>query len=739
MKTISESLLKDHNLTREEYDRITALIGREPNLTELGIFSLMWSEHCSYKSSKIHLKNLPTTGPRVIQGPGENAGIVDIGEGWAVVFKIESHNHPSFIEPFQGAATGVGGILRDIFTMGARPVALLDSLRFGPLSDPKNKAIMEGVVSGISSYGNSIGVPTVGGEAIFHPCYSLNPLVNVFCLGLARKEKIFYARAGSPGNAVIYVGAKTGRDGIHGATMASAEFGRETEHKRPNVQVGDPFKEKLLLEACLEVMEKDLIVGIQDMGAAGLTCSTTEIAAKSGTGIRVNLDLVPQRELEMTPYEIMLSESQERMLIIARPEKVAEVIEVFAKWDLDAIVIGEITQGGHLEVFFKGEKVVDVPVSAVVDLCPVYDRAQEKPTFLASLNKLETEALDWRQNFNHTFLTLLGHPNIANKKWIFRQYDHMVQTNTVLLPGADAAVLRLKGSKKLLAMTLDGNGLYCYLNPRQGGKIAVAEALRNLACVGAIPLGITNCLNFGNPEKPEIMWQFAEVVAGMAEACRFFEVPVTGGNVSFYNETEGRPIYPTPVIGAVGLIESPDYLCPPGFQGEGELVALAGENKEELGGSLYLQLRFGLEKGMPPEIDLEAEKRLHLFVREAIKKGWLSSVHDTSDGGLAVSLAESSFLSPQKFGFEVRLQDSLRPDALLFGEGQSRMVLSFKEENFKALEALAQEMAVPLRVLGRVKGDHLRIYHQGSLLVDIPLSEAYLAWKEALNKAMAIG
>jgi len=656
-----------------------------------------------------------------------------------VVFKIESHNHPSFIEPFQGAATGVGGILRDIFTMGARPVALLDSLRFGPLSDPKNKAIMEGVVSGISSYGNSVGVPTVGGEAIFHPCYSLNPLVNVFCLGLARKEKIFYARAGSPGNAVIYVGAKTGRDGIHGATMASAEFGRETEHKRPNVQVGDPFKEKLLLEACLEVMEKGLIVGIQDMGAAGLTCSTTEIAAKSGTGIRVNLDLVPQRELDMTPYEIMLSESQERMLIIARPEKVAEVIEVFAKWDLDAIVIGEITKSGHLEVIFKGEKVVDVPVSAVVDLCPVYDRAREKPPTLPALNKLDIEALDWRQDFNHTFLTLLTHPNIANKEWIFRQYDHMVQTNTVLLPGADAAVLRLKGSKKLLAMTLDGNGLYCYLNPRQGGKIAVAEALRNLACVGATPLGITNCLNFGNPEKPEIMWQFAEVVAGMAEACRFFEVPVTGGNVSFYNETEGRPIYPTPVIGAVGLIESLDYLCQPGFQEEGELVALAGENKEELGGSLYLQLRFGLEKGMPPEIDLGAEKRLHFFVREAIKKGWLSSVHDTSEGGLAIALAESSFLSPQKLGFEVKLNDSLRPDALLFGECQSRMVLSFKEENFEALEALAQEMAVPLKVLGRVKGDYLRIYHHGSLLVDIPLSEAYLAWKESLNKAMAIG
>ncbi len=736
---ISEEILRLHNLTWEEYERIVALIGREPNLTELGIFSLMWSEHCSYKSSKIHLRNLPTSGPRVIQGPGENAGVIDLGDGLAVVFKIESHNHPSFIEPFQGAATGVGGILRDIFTMGARPIALLDSLRFGPLSDPKNKAIMDGVVSGISSYGNSMGVPTVGGEVVFHACYSHNPLVNVFCLGLAEKDKLFYARAGKAGNAVIYVGAKTGRDGIHGATMASAEFGKETEHKRPNVQVGDPFKEKLLLEACLEVMARGLIVGIQDMGAAGLTCSTTEIAAKSGTGIRVNLDFVPQREEDMNPYEIMLSESQERMLIIANPEHVSEVKEVFAKWDLDAVVIGEITQGENLEVYFKGEKVVDVPVAAVVDLCPVYERPIRKPANQASLNFLDIKPLSFSQDFSQTLLDLLSHPTLADKEWVFRQYDHMVQTNTVLLPGADAAVLRVKGTKKLLAMTLDGNGLYCYLDPRTGGKIAVAEAFRNLACVGAYPLGITNCLNFGNPEKPEIMWQFSEVVAGMAEACEAFEVPVTGGNVSFYNETEGVPIFPTPVIGAVGLIDDYQHLCRPGFQEEGDLIVLAGENKEELGATFYLQQKFGIERGLPPAIDLGLECRLHEFCRQAIKEGLVRSAHDLSEGGLAVGLAECSFHSPEKLGFEVKLTESIRPDALLFGETQSRIIMTAKEKEFNKLASLARKFSVPVRKIGRVGGESFSIEHNGTKLVNLQVKEAFTAWKNALEKAMAIG
>lgn len=736
---ISEKILRDHNLTRDEYERIVSLIGREPNLTELGIFSLMWSEHCSYKSSKRHLKKLPTSGPRVIQGPGENAGVVDIGDGLAVVFKIESHNHPSFIEPFQGAATGVGGILRDIFTMGARPIALLDSLRFGPLTISRNRAIMEGVVSGISSYGNSVGVPTVGGETFFHPSYSHNPLVNVFCLGLAEKEKIFYARAGSPGNAVIYVGAKTGRDGIHGATMASAEFDSKVEQKRPNVQVGDPFKEKLLLEACLEVMDKGLIVGIQDMGAAGLTCSTTEIAAKSGTGIRINLDLVPQREEGMTPYEIMLSESQERMLLIAEPDKVGEVQKIFAKWDLDAVVIGEITDSQNLEVFFQRKKVVDVPVQAVVNLCPVYDRPAHQSENFKSLHDLDLASISWEKDLNESLLSLLSHPNIANKEWIYRQYDHMVQTNTVLLPGADAAVLRIKGTGKFLAMTLDGNGLYCYLDPRAGGKIAVAEACRNLACVGALPIGITNCLNFGNPEKPEIMWQFSEVVTGMAEACLYFEVPVTGGNVSFYNETEGRPIIPTPVIGAVGLIEGLNRPCSPRFKNEGDLIVLAGLNKEELGGSLYLQAKFGLEKGWPPEINLEAEKKLHLLSIEAIKRNLVESAHDTSEGGLAVALAESSFLSDQRLGFRVDLEDSIRPEALLFGETQSRIIFSLKEKNWTAFAQLAVEIDVPVKVIGRVQGNKLLFYQSGHLLIDLQVDEAYQAWKNSLEKILAIG
>ncbi|MGQ9471065.1 MAG: phosphoribosylformylglycinamidine synthase subunit PurL [Candidatus Aminicenantales bacterium] len=736
---ISEDILRQHNLTREEYERIVELIGREPNLTELGIFSLMWSEHCSYKSSKIHLKNLPTTSPRVIQGPGENAGVIDLGDGLAIVFKIESHNHPSFIEPFQGAATGVGGILRDIFTMGARPIALLDSLRFGPLANPRNRSIMDGVVAGISAYGNSIGVPTVGGEIFFHDCYSRNPLVNVFCLGIARKEKIFYARAGEAGNVVIYVGAKTGRDGIHGATMASAEFGKETEHKRPNVQVGDPFKEKLLLEACLEVMEKGLIVGIQDMGAAGLTCSTTEIAAKSDRGIRINLDIIPQREEGMTAYEIMLSESQERMLIIAQPEQVSAVKEVFARWDLDAVEIGEITANKKLEVYFKGQKVVDVPVAAVVDLCPVYQRPRRKPGYQESLNYLDVSELETGQDYSQTLLDLLAHPTLADKEWVFRQYDHMVQTNTVLLPGADAAVLRVKNSQKLLAMTLDGNGLYCYLNPRTGAKIAVAEAFRNLACVGAYPLGITNCLNFGNPEKPEIMWQFSEVVAGMADACQAFEVPVTGGNVSFYNETEGEPVFPTPVIGAVGLIEGYQNLTLPGFQEEGDLIALAGENKEELGGSLYLQLKFGLEKGLPPTIDLQKERRLHEFCLRAIKQGLIQSAHDLAEGGLAVGLAECSFHSQHKLGFAVKLAASIRPDALLFGETQSRIIMTLKEKKLDRLASLAKEFAIPFTIIGRVSGDSFLIEYNGTKLVRLKVEEAFKTWKNALEKAMAIG
>jgi phosphoribosylformylglycinamidine synthase II len=733
---IDKKIIAEHNLTIDEYNLIVQLIGRDPNITELGIFSLMWSEHCSYKSSRVHLKKLPTAGKPVIQGPGENAGIIDIGGGLAVVFKIESHNHPSFIEPYQGAATGVGGILRDIFTMGARPIAVMDSLRFGPLSKAKNKSIMEGVVSGISGYGNSMGIPTVGGEVYFEDCYSLNPLVNVFALGIAEKNKIFYAKAEGVGNPVLYVGAKTGRDGIHGATMASAEFGKETEHKRPNVQVGDPFKEKLLLEACLEVMSKNLIVGIQDMGAAGLTCSTTEMAAKAGMGIKIDLDLVPQREEGMTPYEIMLSESQERMLLVAKRETVEEVQAVFAKWDLDAVVIGHVTEGGRINVKFGGQVVVDLPVQAVVDLCPAYRRTSTPPP----PPKTETSKLDLPppKKLNQAFLRILASPTIADKEWVWRQYDHMVHINTFYLPGADAAVLRLKGQGKALAMTLDGNSLYTYLDPRAGGKIAVAEACRNLACLGAKPIGVTNCLNFGNPEKPEVMWQFEEVINGMVEACEAFSIPVTGGNVSFYNDTEGASIYPTPVIGVVGIVSDSKKTMSPGFKGEGDPIVLLGENKEELGGSEYLRTFLSLENGIPPAIDLELEKRVQKVCLKAIENGLLRSAHDTSEGGLAVCLAECAFLGTNQIGCEVELKDDIRADALLFGETQSRIVVSLKKGNLKKLLALAEKMKVNASVIGKTGGTSITIRRAGRELVRVPVKVGRKAWKNAIPESYRI-
>ncbi len=733
---IDKKLLDEHNLTMEEYEKIVDLIGKEPNITELGIFSLMWSEHCSYKSSKLHLKKLPTSGKNVIQGPGENAGIIDIGDGLAVVFKIESHNHPSFIEPYQGAATGIGGILRDIFTMGARPIALLDTLRFGPLSTPKNKTIMDGVVAGIAGYGNSIGVPTVGGDVYFNDCYSLNPLVNVFCLGIAEKDKIFYAKAEGTGNPVLYAGSKTGRDGIHGATMASAEFDQDLEQKRPNVQVGDPFKEKLLLEACLEVMAKDLIIGIQDMGAAGLTCSTSEMTAKSGTGIEIDLELVPQREEGMTPYEIMLSESQERMLIVSKKEKIKEVQEIFAKWDLDAIIIGHVDEGGRLKVKSGGETVVDIPVDAVVDLCPVYNREMEEPAYLKQKNHMDP--VPFPENYNLTFLQLLSSPTISDKEWVYRQYDHMVQTNTAFLPGADASLLKIKDTNKALAITLDGNSLYSYLNPSSGGKISVAEACRNLACVGARPIGVTNCLNFGNPEKPEIMWQFAEAVQGIAHACKSFEIPVTGGNVSFYNDTEGASIYPTPILGVVGIVDDVNKAVSPGFKKEGDAVVLLGENKEELGASEYLKCVHGLEKGLPPQISMEEERRVHEVCLEAISQELLQSAHDVSEGGLAVCLAECSFLSEEKIGCKLELKDEMRLDALLFGETQSRIIVTIKRRNLQELLKLAQRKKVKATLIGTTGGERIIFLHHNQITVDLTVSEAYRAWKDAIPEIFKI-
>jgi phosphoribosylformylglycinamidine synthase II len=727
---IDEKMLAQHNVSGEEYGLIVRLIGREPNLTELGIFSAMWSEHCSYKSSKVHLKKLPTQGKNVVQGPGENAGIIDIGDGLVVVFKIESHNHPSFIEPFQGAATGVGGILRDIFTMGARPIALMDSLRFGPLENPKNRSIMDGVVAGISSYGNSIGVPTVGGDVYFSERYSLNPLVNVFCLGLAEKDKIFYARTEDVGNAVLYVGAKTGRDGIHGASMASQEFGEETEHKRPNVQVGDPFKEKLLLEACLEVMDRRVIVGIQDMGAAGLTCSTTEMPAKSGQGVEIDLDRVPQREAGMTPYEIMLSESQERMLIACRPGQVQAVQSAFAKWDLDAVEIGKVTGDGRLRCWFHGEVVVDVPVSAVVDLCPAYKRPwKESPS---SLLDVEPASLPLPRDLSAAFKKLLGSPTIANKEWVYRQYDHMVQTNTMLLPGSDAAVVRIKGSAKGLAMTLDGNGLYARLDPRAGGQIAVAEACRNLACVGARPIGVTNCLNFGNPEKPNIMGQFKEVVEGMGEACRTFEIPVTGGNVSFYNETEGVSIDPTPVLGIVGLVDDVAKVVTPGFKAEGEIIVLLGETGNELGGTEYLKVIHGREEGAPPAIDLDLEKAVQELCLKAIEAGLIRSAHDPSEGGLAVCAAECAFHGDGGIGCKIEAESGLRPDVLLFAESQSRILATVKSGDEAALLDLAAKAGVPASVIGRTGGRSIRIVQDGRTLVDVLVGEARDIWMKAI-------
>src|SRR5215472_2280616 len=562
---ITPEILCDHGLTPEEYQRIQSLLGREPSFTELGIFSVMWSEHCSYKSSRIHLRRLPTHSRRVLQGPGENAGIIDIGDGWACAFKIESHNHPSFIEPFQGAATGVGGILRDIFTMGARPLAVMDSLRFGPIASGKpadqsmihrNHAILEGVVSGIASYGNCFGVPNLGGETKFESCYSQNPLVNAFALGLVRRDQIFYAKAAGEGNPVIYVGAKTGRDGIHGATMASEEFSEGSEQKRPNVQVGDPFLEKLLLEACLEAMQTGAIVGIQDMGAAGLTCSTCEMGARGGVGVEIELDRVPQRETNMTPYEIMLSESQERMLLVAQKGREHEVYRVFEKWGLDAAEIGRVTSDNRLRVLEHGKVVAEIPNQALTDEAPVYKRPLARWEPPVPREKPGDITFGQGRDWTATLKQLLAGPNICGKRWVWQQYDHMVQTNTVEAPGAgDAGVIRIKGTDRGLAMALDGNGRWCYLDPRLGATHAVAEAARKVACSGATPIGATNCLNFGNPEKPHIMWQFSQTIDGITKACEELEIPVTGGNVSFYNETLGEGIYPTPVLGVVGIID----------------------------------------------------------------------------------------------------------------------------------------------------------------------------------------
>ena len=739
---ITSEVIAAHNLTQQEFERIKQLLGREPSFAELGIFSVMWSEHCSYKSSRVHLKRLPTTGPRVIVPPGENAGVVDLGDGWCAAFKIESHNHPSFIEPFQGAATGVGGILRDIFTMGARPVASMNSLRFGSLDHPqhgrRNRSLLAGVVAGIAHYGNAFGVATVGGEVAFDDDYAFNPLVNAFALGLVRHDQIFFGKATGIGNPVLYVGAKTGRDGIHGATMASAEFDEEALEKRPTVQVGDPFLEKLLLEACLEAMRSGAVAGIQDMGAAGLTSSSCEMAARAGTGIELDLSLVPQREQNMTAYEMLLSESQERMLIVAHSGREREVVDIFRKWDLDAVVIGRVRDTGRMQVVHNGETVADIPVEALTDEAPLYQRpmtaAVTEPQ-AAQSTKIESDSP------GSDLLKLLASGNIASKNWVYRQYDHMVRTNTAILPGADAAVVRIKETRRALAMTLDGNGRYCAANPRAGAKLIVAEAARNVVCVGARPIAITNCLNFASPERPAVMWSFSEVIDGMAEACRAFETPVVSGNVSFYNETEGRGILPTPVIGMVGLIEDVRRVVSPGFKKEGAVIALLGTTQEDLSMSEYAVSIVGTTTaeiaaaGKVPELDLDRELSVQKTCLAAAEAGLLLSAHDCSDGGLAVALAESCFSSVGRnaIGADVNIKGTLGPTTVLFSESPSRIIISFDPSEAGAVQEIAERNNAPFAILGRVEGTHLKITIDGREVVATAVAELETAWRGAIS------
>ncbi|MGH9317176.1 MAG: phosphoribosylformylglycinamidine synthase subunit PurL [Thermoanaerobaculia bacterium] len=732
MAVITADLIKEHNLSTEEYRRIVQILGREPNLVELGIFSAMWSEHCSYKSSRVHLRHFPTSGPRVIQGPGENAGIVDIGEGLAVAFKMESHNHPSYIEPYQGAATGVGGILRDIFTMGARPIASLDSLRFGSLEAPRMRHLVDGVVRGIAGYGNCIGIPTVGGETTFHPAYDGNILVNVMNVGIVRADRIFRGRAEGAGNPLVYVGSKTGRDGIHGATMASEEFaGDQTRQKRPSVQVGDPFTEKLLMEACLELFETDAVVGIQDMGAAGLTSSSFEMAGRAGTGLELDLSRVPVRETGMTPYEIMLSESQERMLLVARRDRLAEALAIFRKWDLEAVEIGRVTDSGRVVVFFEGKIVADLPARPLSEEAPLYERPRAAVVPAGPGRWIsEPEPAD----SGSCLRRLLSCPNIAEKSWIWTQYDHMVGTNTVERPGGDAALVRVKGTKKALALKSDVNPFFCALDPYRGGMLAVAEAARSIACTGARPLAITDCLNFGNPEKPEVMGQFEAAVRGIAEACRALEIPVVSGNVSFYNETDGRAIPPTPTVGMVGLLEDVEKRVRVPFRGEGDVVALLGETRDELGGSEFLRTIRGRDEGPCPEVGLASERRLvDLLVALAAHRK-LSSAHDVSDGGLAVALAECAMSGG--LGAEIRLDSDLRPSSLLFGESTGRVIVSFRPEQESGIRASAEQSRLPLTVLGHVGGDRLRILIGSRLVIDESVAALAGLWTTAFARAM---
>jgi phosphoribosylformylglycinamidine synthase II len=735
--TIDQKVLERHGLTRDEYDRIVRSMKREPTETELGIFSVMWSEHCSYKSSRIHLKKLPTKGPRVLQGPGENAGAVAIGDGLAAVFKIESHNHPSFIEPYQGAATGVGGIIRDIFTMGARPIALLNALRFGSLEGPngaRTRRILDGVVRGIGGYGNSIGIPTVGGEIAFEEPYDGNPLVNVLCLGIVEADALVKGKASGAGNPVYYVGAKTGRDGIHGATMASAEFDEKSAEKRPAVQVGDPFMEKLLLEACLELMATDALIGVQDMGAAGLTCSTCEMGSRGGAGIEIDVMHVPQRETGMTPYEIMLSESQERMLLVVKKGREAEVEAIFEKWDLHASHIGEVTTDGLMRVKDHGKIVAEIPNTALVDEAPVYDRPTKAPSYVEDARRFDPATLK-SVPAGEALLRLLASPTVASKRWVYRQYDTMVRTNTIAAAGMTAGVVRVKGTTHALAISTDGNGRFCYLNPRRGAALALAEAARNVACAGAVPIGGTNCLNFGNPERPEIMWQFVEAVEGLADACRALDIPITGGNVSLYNETDGKAIYPTPIIGVVGLLDDERRVTTRTFKNSGDAVILLGEDRGELGGSAYLKTIHGLVAGDVPALDLAREKALQALVTGLIADGLLQSAHDCSDGGLAVTLAECCF-DTDGIGATVDAPScpSLPSWSSCFSESASRIVVSVPASKEKDVLARASAAGVPARRIGTTGGSRLQITVAGQPAIDVAVGEAESIWSTAIER-----
>jgi len=729
-----EKTWKKLGLTDEEYKRTVSILGREPNITELGMYSVMWSEHCSYKNSKLMLKYFPTKGERVIQGPGENAGILDIGDGLGVVMKVESHNHPSAVEPLQGAATGVGGIIRDILTMGARPVALLDSLRFGLPEDKRTKYLVDNVIAGIAWYGNCVGVPTVGGETYFDESYKENPLVNVMCVGIVETDKVVKGTASGEGNSVMVIGSTTGRDGIGGASFASEELSENSSEKRTAVQVGDPFTEKLLIEACLELFKRDAVVGMQDMGAGGITSSASEMASRGNAGMELDLDKVPLREEGMTPYEIMLSESQERMLAVIKKGKEEEVKRIFRKWGLNAEVIGHVTHDRMIRVIKSGEVVAEVPAKSLTNNTPQYIREDEKPLWQEEMNKFDTNEVKKPDDLNKVLTDLISSLNISSKEWIYSQYDYMVRTDTVIGPGMDAAVIRIKGTNKAVALTIDGNSRYCYLDCFRGGEIAVAEAARNLAVIGAEPIGVTDCLNFGNPEKKEIYWQFKNAVLGISKACEILEVPVVSGNVSFYNESKGKAIFPTPVIGMVGLVEDISKLCTMGFKEEGDEIILLGDNKGEIGGSEYLNVCFGIMKGKTPCIDLDLEKRVQRLVLELIDKKLIKSSHDISEGGLAVALSECAIYENK--GVEIALKTSLGNDIELFSESQSRIIISLDKNNTEIVMELAQKYNVRSESIGYVKGTKVSICINGKSVIDLPLELLEERWRKRIKCEM---